>query len=156
MLFIICRAKRVKGAVLFREVNCNACTLVFFSMPYPNVCTVQRKWTKIDINKRKTPLAPEPFTEEICVLHEEYRTLLEESVFSHFQCLLNLYDNISAVFVAIIALVDNAMFVLSLHVLVGNHGRHHIWSAAWQGRGAQRLEELSEYGTGQSITALFA
>ena len=24
--------------------------------------------------------------------------------------------------------------------------RHHIWSASWQGRGAQRLEELSEHG----------
>ena len=27
----------------------------------------------------------------------------------------------------------------------GNHSRYHIWSAAWQGRGAQRLEELSEH-----------
>ena len=28
----------------------------------------------------------------------------------------------------------------------GKHSRYHIWSAAWPGRGAQRLEELSEHG----------
>ena len=27
----------------------------------------------------------------------------------------------------------------------GKHSRHHIWSAAWQGNGAKRLEELSAY-----------
>ena len=26
------------------------------------------------------------------------------------------------------------------------HSRHRIWSSAWQGRGAQRLEELSHHG----------
>ena len=30
--------------------------------------------------------------------------------------------------------------------LTGKHSRHHILSAAWQGRRAWRLEELSEYG----------
>ena len=30
--------------------------------------------------------------------------------------------------------------------LTGKHSRHHILSAAWHGRGAWRLEELSEYG----------
>ena len=28
----------------------------------------------------------------------------------------------------------------------GKHSRYHIWSAAWQGRGAPRLEELSQHG----------
>ena len=28
----------------------------------------------------------------------------------------------------------------------GKHIRYHIWSAAWQGRGALRLEELSQHG----------
>ena len=34
--------------------------------------------------------------------------------------------------------------------------RYHIWSAAWQGTGAVRLEKLSKIWTGLSITALIA
>ena len=30
--------------------------------------------------------------------------------------------------------------------MTGKHSRYHIWSEAWQRRGAQRLEELSEHG----------
>ena len=30
--------------------------------------------------------------------------------------------------------------------MTGKHIRYHIWSAAWQGRGAPRLKELSQHG----------
>ena len=33
----------------------------------------------------------------------------------------------------------------------GKHSRYHMWSAAWQGRGALRLEKLSEHGQARAL-----
>ena len=40
------------------------------------------------------------------------------------------------------------IFVVSVGMngQIGEHIRHHIWSAAWQSRDALKLEELSEHG----------